>query len=449
MFDFNPQRTGVGPSGSGIVATSASSLRARAVHIDGVVDSSPIELHAIRVSGRDRDVAFVTTTYGRTVAFDPGSGRKLWHFVPRDVGSYQGSDQITTASPLADPGRRYVFTASPDGFIHKLSVTSGRQVWASRVTFDPGREKIEGGLNLSGRFVIVATGGYYGDTPSYQGHVVLIDRATGHVAHVFNSLCSDRHKLIDPPRSCPASDSAIWGRAGVVVEPGTGRLLVATGNGPFNGSTNWGDSVLELSPDATRLLHNWTPGDQAHLRVTDTDVGSTSPAILTNHLLLQGGKDGKLVLLDSERLDGTRGGPGPRTGGAVQTLSSPGGGAVLTAPAVWRQRGRTEVFVADDSGTAGYVLSGDRLKRLWQDDTAGTSPVLAAGLLYVYDEVRGALKILRPGNGAVVASLPAAPGHWNSPIVVGGRVILPVGGGTLGPDRATNGTVLVYHIPGR
>ncbi len=54
-------------------------------------------------------------------------------------------------------------------------------------------------------------------------------------------------------------------------------ILVATGNGPFNGATNWGDSVLELSPSASRLLHNWTPRDQARLDVTDTDLGSTAP----------------------------------------------------------------------------------------------------------------------------------------------------------------------------
>jgi hypothetical protein len=31
-------------------------------------------------------------------------------------------------------------------------------------------------------------------------------------------------------------------------------LLVATGNGAYDGRTNWGDSVLELSPDAGKLL---------------------------------------------------------------------------------------------------------------------------------------------------------------------------------------------------
>jgi len=47
----------------------------------------------------------------------------------------------------------------------------------------------------------------------------------------------------------------------------------------------------------------------------------------------------------------------------------------------------------------------------------------------------------------VIAALPAAPGHWNSPIVVGGRIVLPVGGSTRNDDRS--GVVEVYHLVGR
>ncbi len=60
--------------------------------------------------------------------------------------------------------------------------------------------------------MIAATGGYIGDAPPYQGHVVLIDRADGHIAAVFNTLCANRRRLI-VPSSCPVSDSAILSRA--------------------------------------------------------------------------------------------------------------------------------------------------------------------------------------------------------------------------------------------
>ncbi|MGN6168711.1 MAG: hypothetical protein ACTHQQ_11150, partial [Solirubrobacteraceae bacterium] len=247
---------------------------------------------------------------------------------------------------------------------------------------------------------------------------------------------------------CPASDSAIWARSGAVVEPRSGRLLVATGNGPFNGHTNWGDSVLELSPDASGLLHNWTPKDQAALNRNDLDLGSTAPALLPGtSLAVQGGKSGKLELLDLKRLNGTSGGAGPKTGGQLQTLTTPASGELFSAPVSFRCSGRTYLVVADDTATAGYVLSHRRLHRVWQQHTAGTSPVIAGGLLFVYDQVAGKLRVMKPTSGKPLAALPAAPGHWSSPIVVGGRVILPVGGSTA--DNAKSGRVLIYHLAGR
>jgi hypothetical protein len=343
-----------------------------------------------------------------------------------------------------------VYASSPDGFIHKLAIASGRQVWTTRATFDASREKLPAALNISGGQLVVTTGGYYGDAPTYQGHVLMIDRRSGRIRHVWNSLCSDRHYLIKPPPSCPASDSAIWARAGAVIEPGSSRILVATGNGPFNGVTNWGDSVLELSPDASKLLHNWTPTNQRQLSDSDTDLGSTAPALLPTvrgyRLAVQGGKDGMLHLLNLNRLNGTRGSAGRRLGGEVENISSPGGGEVLTAPAVWG----TRVFVADSSGTAAYVLRVGRRPRLqtvWQNGNAGTSPVVAGGLLYVYDEQSGSLDVYNPVSGRGLASLPAAGGHWSSPIVVGGRIVLPVGGSTA--DDRTSGEIFIYHLPGR
>jgi outer membrane protein assembly factor BamB len=453
-FGYNAQRSDIGPSDTGIGSGSLRTIQTRVVHIDGVADSSAVELRGVSVGGRARDVIVVTTTYGKTIAIDPGTGARLWEYTPSDIRSYQGSFQVTTASPIADPNRQYIYAASPDGFIHKLALGSGRQMWATRVTSDAGREKLGTALNITGAAVVVTTGGYYGDAPSYQGHVVLISRATGRIQHVWNSLCSNRHRLIDPPRSCPASDSAIWARAGAVVEPGSRRILVATGNGPFNGSTNWGDSVLELTPNASRLLHNWTPRNQAQLSGSDTDLGSTAPAVLPivrgYRLAVQGGKDGMLHLLNLNRLNGTRGGPGRRLGGEVQDIGSPGGGEVLTAPAVWSSGGRVYVFVADGSGTAAYVLrvsGGPHLQSVWRNGTSGTSPVLAGGLLYVYDDNGGSLDVYNPTSGHRLASLGAAGGHWSSPVVVGGRIVLPVGGSTA--DDRTSGEIFIYHLPGR
>ncbi len=459
-FNFDAARTGVGPTQTGITAHNLSSLRQRRVQLDGTVDSSPIELHAIRAGGRARDLILITTSYGRTIALDAGTGRRLWEFVPPDIRTYEGSSQITTTSPVADPGRRYVFAASPDGLIRKLSVSTGREIrsphWPVHVTLDASHEKLASALNISGGELIATTGGYIGDAPPYQGHVVTIDRVSGRIIHVWNSLCSGQHRLLVPSR-CPVSDSAIWARSGAVVEPGSGRLLVATGNAtgsrPFDGVSNWSDSVLELSPDAARLLHNWTPSNQAALSAADADVGSTAPALLPPlgglRLAVQGGKDGKLYLLDLDRLNGTSGAAGPRVGGQRDQVSSPGGGSVFSAPAVWENAGRVFVYVANADGTAVYVLSGasnPRLHLVAQNTNSGTSPIIAGGLLYVYDFNAGAVRVYEPTQLTPLISLPAATGHWNSPIVIAGRVIVPEGDAN---QHARHGTIDIYHLPGR
>jgi hypothetical protein len=79
---------------------------------------------------------------------------------------------------------------------------------------------------------------------------------------------------------------------------------------------------------------------------------------------------------------------------------------------------------------------------VWRNGASGTSPVLAGGLLYIYDESNGVLDVYNPVSGARVANLRAAPGHWNSPIVVGGRIILPVGSYHSG---AGGGRIYIWH----
>ena len=293
------------PFATGITATKLHTLVRRQVQLDGTVDSSPIYLHAVTVAGATHDTFFVTTTYGKTEAIDADTGSVLWRYTPPGYSSWASSAQITTATPVADSSRRWIYAASPGGKISKLSVATGSVAWTVSITRLPVREKIAASLNFDRGHVIATTGGYIGDQPPYQGHVAVIQASNGALLHVWNSLCSNQSGLLFPA-SCPASDSAIWGRAGAVVDPKTHDLLVATGNAPWDGKTNWGDAVLRLSPDATRLLGNYTPANTAELNSSDQDLGSTSPVILSSTVIAQGGKDGKIRLLSVARMRGAR-----------------------------------------------------------------------------------------------------------------------------------------------
>jgi hypothetical protein len=448
-FGLSPQRSDASSLSTGITAANVAHLHHITVSLPGTVDSSPIYLHEAQVTGvAHTGVAILTTTYGRTLALDASSGHILWTFTPSGYSSWAGTPQITTTSPLADPSGRFVYAASPNGLIHKLALADGREQagWPVSVTRDPTHEKLAAALNIAGPYLLVSTGGYIGDAPPYQGHVVAIDRASGGIASVFNTLCSNRRQII-VPSSCSASDSAILSRGGAVVEPGSKRLLVSTGNAPWNGTTDFGDSVIELTLPGLRFRQAFTPTNQAQLNESDTDLGSSAPALLGQGRVLIAGKDGVMRVLSLSRLDGHAPSLPSKLGGEVQRLPLPGGGELFSAPAVWtapvgpQRRPATTVFVGAEHATAAYALIGGRLHLVWRNANPGTSPVLAGGLLYVYDPAGGGIYIYRPRSGHPIAKLPGSPGHWNSPIALDGHVVEPEGNAN---EHKLTGTVELF-----
>jgi outer membrane protein assembly factor BamB len=413
LFGYDTARHNQGPASTGITAANVGQLTRQQLHLDGTVDSSPIYVNG---------TFYVTTTYGRTEAIDGRTGRVKWRFVPPAYSRVAGTPQITNASPAADPSGAFIYAAASDGRVRKLRAANGKVVWTVALTRDPTHEKLTSSLNVSRGLVIATTGGYIGDAPPYQGHVVTIGAASGRIVHVWNSLCADRRALI-VPRTCPSSDSAIWSRNGAAVDPANGNLVVATGNAPYNGTTDFGDSVIVLTPTASRMVGHWTPDNQAQLNSSDQDLGSTSPGLLPNGYALQGGKDGVLRLLQLH--------------GRPRLLQSLQVGGMFSVPAIYQGRW---VFVGTGDSTQAFRFSGGRLHPAWSNHTGGTSPVVAGGLLYVAGD--GAVHVYVAGTGRKLAQLPSGPVHWQSPIVVDGIVAMPEGNAN---DHATSGVLDLYR----
>ena len=437
-FGWNVGRSSASTDPTGITPANVSTLQRQQVTIDGTVDSSPIYLHSVRINGGTHNVFFVTTIYGKTIAIDADDGSILWRYTPAGYSSWSGSRQITTATPVADPNREFIYAASANGHIEKLAVADGHALWIIAITLLPDREKIASALNYDRGRVIAVTGGYIGDAPPYQGHVAIIDAVTGRLTHVWNSLCSDRRELIDP-KSCSQSGSAIWGRAGAVIDSATGDIYVATGNALWDGRANWGDAAIALDSSATNILDNYTPTNTRQLSESDADLGSSSPALLGGGYVAQGGKDGSIRLLQFGRTRGAA----PRSGGEVQVMSTPSGTDLFTAPAVQHVGSTTWVFAADNGGTAAWILNGGHLQQVWKNGNGGTSPLIAGGLLYVYDP-GGGLRVYTPDTGKEIATLECGRGHWNSPIVVDGRVAVPEGNANRHSDT---GVFNIWRLP--
>src|SRR5438093_1136544 len=321
-FGWDAGRSSAPGVPTGITAANVASLERQQVAIDGTVDASAIYLHGARVQGRTVDVFFVTTTYGKTLAIDAAGGTVLWEYTPPDYNTWVRSYRVTTATPVADPDRAFVYAASPDGKVQKLAVADGHAVWSTAITRLPRREKLASPLNYFAGHVIASTGGYVGDASPYQGHVAVLD--------------------------------------------------------------------------------------------------------------------GAIRLLDWGAMRGTV----PHRGGERQVVATPSGAGLFSAPAVLRSAAATWLFAADDGGTAAWTLVDGQLRPMWRAGDAGTSPVVAGGLLFVYDPGGGVRGYDAP-TGRRIGKVECGRGHGNSATVVDGRIALPEGNSN---DHATSGILDIWRL---
>jgi outer membrane protein assembly factor BamB len=425
VFGHDAARSGVADDAL-LTSRNVATLRVRwRAELGDVADAAPIVV-GTRV--------FVTRRDGTTVAIDAGNGSIVWRFATH-------GPNITSSVPAYDAQGRALYVPGVDGAIHKLDPATGQELredgFPATITLATQTEKDASSLNLAAGYVYAQTAGYIGDATPYVGHVVAVRLRDGD-KHVFNTLCSARHTLIDPG-SCDAQRAGMWARAGVVVDPDPavrGRIYAATGNAPFDASAgDYGDSIVALSADANRLIDSFTPENFAALDTDDLDMGSSSPALLprqptsaTPLLAVHGGKDSTLRLFDRTRLGGL--------GGPLQSLRL--SGELFSAPAIWTDRdGTTSVFLGLPDGVYAYRLATvnrkSRLTIRWHAPIAtgnqGTSPIVDGDVVFV--ATSGQLVALDARDGHLLWSNPLGAIHWQSPAIADGVVYCADNSGTL------------------
>ena len=437
------------------------------VALPAVADGAPVYLHNVTTASGIRNLVFVTTRTGGLAALDASTGGTVW-WKPSGAASClinnnSGRNEAcyTTSSPAIDPNRQFVYSYGLDGYVHKFKVGERTEIltggWPELASLKVYDEKGSSALSLATArdgtsYLYVTNGGYPGDAGNYQGHLTAINLSDG-TQKVFNALCSNQtvhfvdSRVPSSGTDCyPQTQTAIWARAGVVYDPVDDRIYMATGNGAFiPGQFDWGETVFSLHPDGSGAgngnpLDSYTPINFLSLTNTDADLGSTAPALLPvntgnyPHLAVQGGKDALLRLINLDNLSGQ--GQTGKTGGEVFSMGMPGGGGILTQPAVWTNPldGRVWVFVSNGSGLAGleFVLDGTGNPSLQSRWTAGsgTSPIVANGVLYY---ARGGLiSALNPTSGSLLWSSSQIGGiHWQSPIVANGVLYIEDQSGNL------------------
>ena len=200
----------------------------------------------------------------------------------------------------------------------------------STVAFNALRENQRPGLALVNGAVYVSWASY-GDVDPYHGWILGFNASTLSHVSIFNSSPNAAEGL----GYCRAG---IWMSGGAPAADASGNLYVITGNGIFDGTSAFGDSILKLDTANGLSVTDWfTPLNQLTLDAQDLDLGSGGAAVLVDqtsgphpHLLIGGGKPGALYLIDRTNMGHfTSGGPDK----VVQTLN---GLMCFSTPAFWQ-----------------------------------------------------------------------------------------------------------------
>lgn len=309
--------------------------------VDGDVFAQPLYVPSLAIPGAGkRNVVFVATEHDSVYAFDANGTRDvpLWKtsFVNLQHGTTTLTEQdvscpfITpevgiTPTPVIDAASRtmYVLARTKEHGVfvqklHALDITSGKEKPGSpvvisatvrgsgdgavggRISFDPLRENPRAALLLVDGEVYL-TWASSCDVGPYHGWVMAYDAHTLQQRAVLNT-------------SPDGGDAGIWQSDAGPAADDKGNVYLATGNGDFNGAKpggrDLGDSVLKLRLEGQRLVVRdyFTPFNQKVLDAKDWDLGSQGPVLLPAqagphpHLLVLAGKEGKLYLLDRDKL---------------------------------------------------------------------------------------------------------------------------------------------------
>jgi outer membrane protein assembly factor BamB len=386
-------RTGVAPARPAAGPLSIAWRR----HLDGAVYGQPLVVGDLVIAATEGD-----TVYG----LDRASGAVRWHVhlgtpVPLSALPCGNIDPLgITGTPVYDPATGMVYAvAEITGFHHVLAgiaVPSGKLVFRRDVPTPDGHPRYDqqrAALLLNHGRVYVAFGGLLGDCGPYQGSI--------------NGVPASGRGPIVSYKVPTAREAGMWAAGGPVAGL-DGTVYVSAGNGaatapPYDGS----DSVTALTP-ALRRTGIFAPATWPADNASDADLGSASPGLLGNGMILADGKSGTGYLLNSRHL----------TGVGSQVAKAP----VCPAFGGMATRGTVVYVPCISGGMAAVDTSGNTIRVRWRGPApAQGSPVLGGGAVWVPDWNAGVLYQLDPATGHVrhQIRLGSALPHFASPSLSG------------------------------
>lgn len=303
--------------------------------VSGSVYAQPLYVHGVAVPGQGtHDVLYVATMNDMLYAFDAGSAHGVPLFsldlaseVPGEfvvcVDDALGfNDNIIgnigiESTPVIDLATQTIYVVvrtetsdsgachgSNPAFIqrlHALDMTTfeekpgspvviggsvpgnGSGSSGGRITFDARIADQRSSLALSNGRIFIAWSGH-SDQFAYHGWVMAYDAATLQQTMIWSAA----------PDGTSFNGAGVWmaGRAPTI--DADGNVYYTTGNGTWDGTTNFGESFVKFgaTPDAP-LLDWFTPDDVNFLNQVDLDLGGSGPILVPgSDLIASGGKGG-------------------------------------------------------------------------------------------------------------------------------------------------------------
>lgn len=442
--------------------------------VDGQVYAQPLYLPSLAISGANHNVVFVATEHDTVYAFDTDSGANqspLWQVSLTGVGETTAtlSDVLNcssispevgiTGTPVIDPSTNTLYVVASSARdthlihrLHALDVTTGAErpgspvvITASvpgsgdgffstgqTVEFHPDFHKNRAGLLLLNGVVYTSWGSYC-DALAYHGWIIGYDAKDLHQVAAFNS-------------SPNAYQGSFWMGGAAPAADADGNIYAISANGQFDANTNgmdFGDSLLKLTSPGLGLLDYFTPFNQNDLDRNDIDLGSSGAVLLPDsagstphpHLLISAGKEGRIYLIDRDRM-------GRFYEGGDQIVQSLNGaiGSLFGGPAYFNN---TLYFAAQFDTLKAFAISNAFIRISPSSQSSqrfgyvGSVPAVTAngsadgivwavegsfgGILHAYDASNLAIELynsqMNPSRDALGSSLP-----FSVPAIADGRV---------------------------
>jgi hypothetical protein len=325
-------------------------------NVDAQVYAQPLYVQNLSIAGGTHDVVFVCTENNSVYALDADTaGITYWQtnlgapFVPGSCNDLLPVVGITS-TPVIDlgGGTLYVDTklaAGPAHKLHALDLATGQEKFGGPVTmaapqFIASQEHQRPGLLLLNGVVYIGFGSHC-DQGSYHGFLLGYNATNLSQTYAYN---------VTPTGSM----GAIWSGGMAPAADTNGNIYVMTGNGSFDGTNNFGTSMIKLSSGLS-VLDYATPSNWQSLNAADLDLGSGGPVLLPTHYVVGMGKDGIMYLADVTNMG--------HVGNFAQTFQAQSQGDTIgKSPVYWQGPNLQYIFALHaNSPTKSFQFTGTNI----------------------------------------------------------------------------------------